>query len=149
MTSEFTCDLACGDVPQDHRLIRAAGANLAVVIGTVGSASETQCHFSQGAMSSWAHLFSIFSFLSCLQLTLIFHAFWCYISELASLTRCAGGCDNSLTYQHPEPRIRGRCMSSAGSLDSHSTALEICHCHKTVCSSRQLTKQGDMRQRQA
>lgn len=100
-----------------------------------------------GAEISWVHLFSIFSFLVCLQLTLIFHAFWCYIAEWPFLTQCAGGCDNSLTYQHPEPRIHGRCMSSAGSLGSRSTALEICHCHKTAGSSHQLTKQGDTRQK--
>lgn len=38
MTSELACDLACGDVPQDHRLVRATGANKAVVIGTVETA---------------------------------------------------------------------------------------------------------------
>lgn len=40
VTSEFACNLAGGNIPQDHSLIGAAGANLAVVIGTVKVASE-------------------------------------------------------------------------------------------------------------
>lgn len=43
MTPEFACDLACGDVPQNHRLIGATRANLAVVIGSVRAANEI-CH---------------------------------------------------------------------------------------------------------
>lgn len=42
MTSEFTCNLACCNIPQDHCFIRAAGANLTVVKGTVNQESEIQ-----------------------------------------------------------------------------------------------------------
>lgn len=35
MPSEFACDLACGNIPQDHSLVRATGTNVAVVIRTV------------------------------------------------------------------------------------------------------------------
>lgn len=35
MSSEFACDVACANIPQDHRLIRAAGTNLAAVVGAV------------------------------------------------------------------------------------------------------------------
>lgn len=35
MSSEFACHVACANVPQDHCLIRAAGANLAAVEGAV------------------------------------------------------------------------------------------------------------------
>lgn len=34
MASKFTRHLACCDVPQNHRFVRAARTNLAVVIGT-------------------------------------------------------------------------------------------------------------------
>lgn len=51
VTSEFACDLSCSDVPQDHRLIRAAGAQLAVVIGTVGTAKEKHTLLSQHSTS--------------------------------------------------------------------------------------------------
>ena len=118
VTSELARDLAGGDVPQDHRLIRAAGAELAVVIGTVETAKEKQTLLSQHFL-------------------------------LTFLTHCGGGCDNSLTCPHPEPRIHDRCTSSAGSLGSRSTALEIYRCHKSAGSSHRLSEQGDMRQRWA
>lgn len=37
VTSEFACDLSRGHVPQDQRLIGAAGAQVAVVVGPVGA----------------------------------------------------------------------------------------------------------------
>lgn len=43
MSSEFACDVACTDIPQDHCLIRAAGTNLAAVIGTVKTNKVSYC----------------------------------------------------------------------------------------------------------
>ena len=42
MTPEFARDLARGDIPQDHRLVGAAGADLAVVIGAEETANEKE-----------------------------------------------------------------------------------------------------------
>lgn len=46
MSSEFACDLACGNVPQDHRLVWAAGTDVAVVIGTGGEKHKTLSAFA-------------------------------------------------------------------------------------------------------
>lgn len=56
MTSELSCDLARGDVPQDHGLVRAAGANLAVVIGTVEGANEKQEWLIHAGLKSYKEL---------------------------------------------------------------------------------------------
>lgn len=62
VTSEFACDLACGDIPQDYCLIRAAGTKLAVVIGTVKTVNERH---TQLLLAGRRDLFSIsFIFLS-------------------------------------------------------------------------------------
>lgn len=107
------------------------------------------CHRNCGS-SQWekknqslysAEHISLSSLLVCLQFTI---PFWYNNTELIFLTCCGGRCENYLTYLHPEPHIHGHCMFSAGSLGSHSTALEICHCHKIAGSSHQLTRQGDI-----
>lgn len=43
MSSEFAYDVACADVPLDYRLIRAAGTNLAAVIGTAKRNEVSYC----------------------------------------------------------------------------------------------------------
>lgn len=43
MSSEFACDVACANIPQDHCLIRAAGTNVAAVIGAVKTNKVYYC----------------------------------------------------------------------------------------------------------
>lgn len=80
VTSEFACDLACGDIPQDYCLIRAAGTKLAVVIGTVKTVNERQ---TQLLLAGRRDLFSIsFIFLSlCIHNFSQDHNIWyCWIN---------------------------------------------------------------------
>lgn len=64
MSSELACHIACANVPQDHCLIRAAGAHLAAVIGAVKRNEVLDDGFN-----------SVFDFLShCLwQIILLYH----------------------------------------------------------------------------
>lgn len=118
VTSELACDLSRGDVPEDHRLVGAAGAKLAVVIGTVETANEEKDIVTSppGVPQRCVHP-SVYVYMHCVQ---------------------AGGGQLCLTHRHPEPHIRVHCTSSAASLCSRSTASGSCHCRRTAGSSHQL-----------
>lgn len=113
MTPEFACDLASGNVPQNHRLIWATWANLAVIVGPVQRANEKR---------SFIYITSDPIFLR--------------------LKPCGQPNGNSLTHLHPKPHIHDHCTSSTRCLGSYSTVLKTCHCHKTAGSSHQLKRHG-------
>ena len=55
MSSEFACDVACANIPQDHCLIRAAGTDVAAVEGTVKTNKVLDEVFNRGCLSLDIH----------------------------------------------------------------------------------------------
>ena len=66
MSPEFACDLSSCHIPQDHGLVRATGAQLTVVKGTVGATIQSLKHVKCNSQCWTMIKFALTSYCMCI-----------------------------------------------------------------------------------